>query len=363
MTPLPIPDPLPLPAAGWLLSSLLALTFTLHLVAMNLLLGGSIVAVVSRLRGRRDPRSAGLARAIASVLPVLFAATVTLGVAALLFLQVLYGRAFFSAAVLLAVPWFLVVVTLIVGYYAAYATRSRKASEAMAGFGAWVVAACVLLVAFVQASVMSAMLHPGALPSWFAARANGLRLNLADATFLPRFLHVVTGACAVAGLTVAVAGWMKRRADADLSALMVRQGAIWFVAATVLNVMFGVWWLAALPLPTMMLFMGRDLAGTLWLAVGIVAALAAFGHMIPAIMAKDPRALLFGAAGSLAVTLICMVMVRDTARRAELAAAGLQPTAWVQPQWGAIAVFLALLVTAVALVAWMARALAAGRRP
>ena len=357
MTPLPALDPLPLPAPVWLLSALLSLTFMLHVLPMNMLLGGSILALVARIRGRKDERSAELARFIAGTLPVLFAATITLGVAALLFLQVLYGRAFFSAAVVLAVPWFLVVLALIKGYYAAYVTRSPKAKAWLASLGAFVVAACVVFVAFVQANVMSATAHPDWLAAFFAVRANGLCLNLGDPTLVPRFLHVVTGACAVAGVAVGVAGYLGRAADAERSAWMVRQGAVWFVGATALNVMFGVWWLAALPLPTMLLFMGRDASGTLFLVVGIVAALSAFGHMIPAIMAKDPRSLLFGGAGSLAVTLACMVMVRDTARRAELEAAGLHPATWVRPQWGAILVFFVLLLAAIATVGWMVRAL------
>ena len=368
MTSLPTLDPLPLPAPVWLLSSLLVLTFTLHVVPMNLLVGGSIIALIARLRGRRDERSAALARVIANALPVVFAATITLGVAALLFLQVLYGRAFFSAAVLLAVPWILVVPALIVGYYSAYVARGTGMATSSAEPGdtatpparrAWiwstVAALCVLAVAFIQANVMSAVLHPDRLPAWFAAGASGLRLNMGDRTFAPRLLHAVTGACAVAGVGVAIAGYIKRKEDEALSAWMVRQGAMWFIGATMLNLLFGVWWLAALPAPTVLLFMGRDLMATLWMSVGIVAALAALGHMIPTVMTKDPRSLLFGGAGSLVVALFCMVMVRDTARRAELAAAGLRPATWVEPQWGAIAVFAVLLVTAIAAVGWMAR--------
>jgi hypothetical protein len=366
MTPLPALDPLPLPAPVWLLSSLLVLTFTLHVVPMNLLLGGSIIGLVARIRGRHDGRSAALARVIANALPVLFAATITLGVAALLFLQVLYGRAFFSAAVLLAVPWILIVPVLVIGYYGAYVARGadrvadgaglRTSSIGRAWFGSIVVAIAVLSVAFIQANVMSAVLHPDRLVAWFVASASGLRLNLGDSTFAPRLLHVLAGACAVAGVGLAIAGYFKRNDDEALSAWMVGHGAMWFIGATMLNLLFGVWWLAALPVETVLLFLGRDLWATLWISVGVVAALAALGHMIPAVMARDPRTLLYGGAGSLVVALACMVMVRDTARRAALAAAGLQRATWVEPQWGAIALFGVLLVTAIATVGWMARA-------
>ena len=113
MPTIPHPDPLPLPAPAWLLWFLLTLTFTLHVVPMNLVLGGSIIGLVARLRARRQPHAAVVASLVAKALPVLIATAVTMGVAALLFLQVLYGRLFFASAVLLAVPWLAVVPTLI----------------------------------------------------------------------------------------------------------------------------------------------------------------------------------------------------------------------------------------------------------
>ena len=48
MLSLPSADPLPQPAPTGLLWGLLLLTFFLHLIPMNLTLGGSIVAMVAR---------------------------------------------------------------------------------------------------------------------------------------------------------------------------------------------------------------------------------------------------------------------------------------------------------------------------
>ena len=52
MTPapvIPLGDPLPLPAPPGLVWALLLLTFLVHTVAMNLLLGGSILSLAWRL--------------------------------------------------------------------------------------------------------------------------------------------------------------------------------------------------------------------------------------------------------------------------------------------------------------------------
>jgi hypothetical protein len=418
--PLPLLDPLPLPAPAWLLSALLTLTFVVHVLSMNLLLGGSILGVAARIQGRQDRRAAAFAHLLAEALPIVFAATVTFGVAALLFLQTLYGRVFFAGAVLLAVPWLLIVPLVILAYYLAYAmasladragrgTRDEKrgtrgevrgardeepgprdegrgargeergartegrgardgerSDGAVFEVGPWLgsaaLALLVLGVGFIQANVMSALLRPHLFGAWFLESASGLRLNLGDATLAPRFLHVVIGAIGVAGAAVALAGYFLRHRDAPLSAWMIRHGVYWCAGATTVNLLPGFWWLAALPAPTMLRFMGRDLAATLWLVGGIVSALAALGHLIPAGMTREPRSLLLGGAGSLVASVACMVMVRDVARRAALEAAGVSPARWVAPQWGAIAAFGALLVCAIAIVAWMVRAMARAPR-
>jgi hypothetical protein len=393
MTPaVPLIDPLPLPAPAWLLSALLALTFTLHLVPMNLLLGGSILALVARFRGRHDAHAAALSRLIARAMPVVFAAAVTLGVAALLFLQVLYGRVFFAGAVLLGVPWILIVPLVIVAYYFAYLESARASGPAAgdqgpandavgAGLeargqvvavgapaarvrragatGAALAGGFVMTIAFIQANVMSLLLRPQAFTAMFHADASGVRLNLGDATLAPRFLHVLFGALAVSGLAVSVAGFLLRRGEPRLGPWMIRHGAYVCAGATVVNIIPGFWWLAALPSGMLLQFMGRNLGATLWLAGGVVAALAALGHIIPAAMAREPRSLIAGAAGSMLLTIVCMVAVRDIVRRALLGPEVLPPAAWVQPQWGAIALFLALLAAALGLVWWMVVSLAA----
>jgi len=77
---IPDPDPIGLPAPDWLLIFLLLLTFVLHILAMNLTLGGTVIAVVSDFLGRRrgDERYRRLAQHLVSLLPITLAATITL---------------------------------------------------------------------------------------------------------------------------------------------------------------------------------------------------------------------------------------------------------------------------------------------
>ena len=80
---IPQPDPLALPAPAWLLWSLLLLTFFLHVIPMNLVLGGSIIGAIARVRGRRPgrPPEAQRAHLVVKAMPGLISATATRGVA------------------------------------------------------------------------------------------------------------------------------------------------------------------------------------------------------------------------------------------------------------------------------------------
>lgn len=359
---IPTLDPLPLPAPAWLLSALLTLTFVLHLLAMNLLLGGAIIGLVARVRskGERPDGPGRLAGVIARALPVLVAATVTFGVAALLFLQVLYGRLFFTAAVLLAVPWFAVVVILIASYYFAYYGSIRARAGRVPALALWAVVIGLTTVAFVYSNVMGLLLRPAEFLARAQASGSGLHLNLGDPTLIPRYLHMLLGAISVAGLAVAIWGTIVRRRDEALGGWMSVHGVYWAAGATIVNFLPGFWWLAALPREALLALLGQDPLATFSFAAGILASLGALALLVPAAFAPDPRRLLYGAAGSLGLAVLLMVLVRDAARRIVLAPTGFRPTDWVVTQWGPIAIFAILLAAACAAVIWMAVKLARG---
>ena len=100
LPPVPAPDPVPQPAPAWILWGLLVFTFMLHLLAMNFVVGGSVIGAVSARLGRRGnrPHHTALVKWLTHAMPIALSATITFGVAPLLFLQVLYGRLFFTSS-------------------------------------------------------------------------------------------------------------------------------------------------------------------------------------------------------------------------------------------------------------------------
>jgi cytochrome c len=85
-TVIPIPSdiPLPLPLPAPLLTGLLILFFVVHILFVNLMLGGSLLTFVFELAGLRRPRFDAIAHEIAKTITVTKSLAVVLGVGPLL---------------------------------------------------------------------------------------------------------------------------------------------------------------------------------------------------------------------------------------------------------------------------------------
>ncbi|HYN01041.1 MAG TPA: DUF3365 domain-containing protein [Vicinamibacteria bacterium] len=361
---IPLADPLPLPAPVGLLWALLQVTFLLHLVAMNVVLGGSILALHWRFSRREEGalHRASLLAFFAKALPVAIAAAVTLGVAPLLFAQVLYGRLFFTSSILMAWLWLAIVPLVILAYYGAYLLAFRDDGPGGRARGvAALVALLFATAAFLQVSNATRALRPDTFVEAHRADRRGLLLNLGDPTFWPRYLHVLLGAVAVAALGAALYGVLRRAREPQLAAWAIRRGTTVFGVATAANVFVGMLFLLSQPKPTLIRLVGGDAWAMGLLALGIVLGVAAAGLALLALGAKDTVRVTWGQVGLLLATLVVMVLLRDQVRQLALRDAGFEHPAWVVAQWGPFAVFVVLLVAAVATIAWMARALARGR--
>ena len=130
--------------------------------------------------------------------------------------------------------------------------------------------------------------------------------------------------------------------------------------ATAANVFVGLLFLLAQPKPILIRLVGGDAWAMALLALGILLGVAAAGLALLALGAKDAVRATWAQVGLLAATLVVMVLLRDQVRQIALRDAGFEHPAGWRPSGGRFAVFVVLLVAAVATIAWMARALARG---
>ena len=113
---IPTPDSIPV-HWGWL-HFFFILTFVLHLLFMNAMLGTGIIALFKSFKGTKEDLS--IAKEIGLKLPYTIAFTINMGVAPLLFIQVLYGNFIYTSSILMGWYWLLIIGILIIAYYSAY---------------------------------------------------------------------------------------------------------------------------------------------------------------------------------------------------------------------------------------------------
>ncbi len=345
MPGLPLPDPAGLPAPIWLLKFLSVFTLTLHLLAMNLLVGGTILMAISLHRGKTDPVSQRLFERLARGLPVTMSLTITLGVAPLLFVQLIYGQAFYTSSVLMAWPWLMVIPLVMLAYYGLYACQFRPAwlGKYLHAI-AWLSALLILVVGFLFSNNWTLMLAPRTWHALYNAGISGLHLNAGDSSLIPRYLHFMIGGLAVAGLGVLLLGRAVRKEDAEMAERMEQIGRRWFLMATGIQVIVGFWFLFALPQMVRRFFIGGNMVDSGVLAAGILLAFVAM-----AIVRRAPgvAALLTGS------TVFLMVVARHRLRQILLTPALKINEQVVHPQWALLVLFVVLLLAGLAVVAWM----------
>ena len=246
---IPVPDAIPV-HWSWL-QLLLTSTAFLHFMAMNIMLGTAVIALVSFYR--EGEALLPMRRNIAKTLPFTIAFTINLGVAPLLFLQVLYGQFFYTSSVLMAVYWLAIVLLLIIAYYSAYIfdIYYEKAGD-KAGRGPLFIglaALLLLLVSFFFCNNISIMQLPEVWGHYFADR-DGWLLNSGDPALLPRYLHFIFSAVAIGGLAIAFYYEARRRCTGVAEERLIRHGCNWFTIATIINFGIGFWFLGRVPAST-----------------------------------------------------------------------------------------------------------------
>ncbi|HEX6200259.1 MAG TPA: hypothetical protein VF150_08350 [Thermoanaerobaculia bacterium] len=354
---LPSLDPTPNPGPAWLFHGLLVLTFFLHVLFMNLTLGGTLMAALAQLgsRGRAgDPRTV-LAARMSAVNGYGIAFTITTGIAPLLFVQVLYQQTFYPATLLVGTVWLGLLGLLVFGYYFAYLYKFRGAPAKGSGGTVWLVAAAVLFLGIAMIQVSVNLIHSQP-ESWTEVAASGWAV-LADPTWAVRLLHFVLGAVALSAAVVT--WWAVRRArqgeEPELNEGIARHAWKWALGAIFLQVFDGFLFLQLLP--------ERVLGGLFsdpWRAIPLdLAVLLGLGLLLMVARVRNPVAAPAAVTGVLALSgtiLAVMAITRHQVRVLYLEPVSSRFEAASAPQWLNFALFAGLLVVALGTVAWMVRA-------
>lgn len=336
-----IPQSLPIPVEwGWFYLFQVS-TFILHILVMNVMLGGAIIALVHHLRGKKETEP--LTRTISVKLPFTVAFAVNFGVAPLLFMQVLYGQFLYTSSVLMAVYWLAVVGLVIAAYGSAYIYNFRYASlGGLKTVFIGLTALSLLVTGFIFTNNMTLMLNPESWTAYFD-NPGGTILNLSDPTVLPRYLHIVASSTALGGLALALL--YQRRKDDPQAGRWVRHGMNWYAFSTVVQMALGLWFLTSLPQRVSHLLLGGSLPHTLIFAAGAILGIFSISNAL--------RYNVRTTAIISVTTISLMVYLRDMVRDAYLSPYFQVSDRVVTGEYSPFILFVLTLAAGLVIIAWM----------
>lgn len=200
--PVPKDIPLPLPLPEGILVFILILSFLLHILFINLMVGGGILTFWYELKGLKNKDYDLLAREIASTITVNKSLAVVLGVAPLLSINVLYTIYFYSSNALTGniwigiVPW--VAVSFLLLYLHKY-TWDQLASNKVLHLGILALGVgSFLLIPFIFLTNINLMLFP---ERWH--EIHGFTSALFLPNVFPRYFHFIVASLAITGVFLA----------------------------------------------------------------------------------------------------------------------------------------------------------------
>lgn len=372
---IPSYQPIPFPAPIWLLETLLVLGFFLHVIPMNVALGGGFISATAMFLGRND-RSGYLykmGRSLALALPLFVSAAITQGIVPLLFLQLLYGPMFYTSSLLMAVPWLSIVALIIIAYYLSYwaiyrylkpkyiegATEHTAQSDATdrglkAPLPLFIGSLIFLFVAFLFTNNMTLMVKPELWLQMYKSSQAGLALPPVDTVLIARYTHFVLAAFAVTGLAIGCFSHGFRRRDPDFATWLIKRGSAIYAAITVVQIGVGIWFLMSLPKEIMMKFMGGDKIASAVFGASLVAMVISLICSTLSSQSGGRRAFV-GALSTAALTVLGMVIARHMLRTFYLGDLISPASVPVKTQWDLLIVFILFAVLLIAYLIWLVR--------
>ena len=357
----------PLPAPLWFIQFFKVLGFVLHMMLMNLWYAGVPMAAGLWLSGH--PQGRRLTARLVAQMPLIIAFGVNFGIVPLLFIQVAYGKFFYPATILMAWTWFSVFVLLTFAYYGIYlfAHGLKEHGENLPrrySAAGWISALIFLALGFVFANAMSLISNVAAWPVLLQdhsvhGAALGTALNIGDPTLWPRWLMLFGLALTTFSVwIVADAAWFARNESADyrrwslcFAWKMHTVGMIAFAAMGSWYV-FGTWpeevraRMLHGPMIMHTLFTGA-IPGVVWLLLAFGARWASSSASLPG--RGGASTVVLAQVAVLAVNAVSRQMVQNI----ELQRYSVSLWKETAAQWSPMALFLAVFVMGLAVIAWM----------
>ena len=334
---IPSPDVSPIPSPPDLFIFFIIFTFFVHILFMNLTLGGSVLFVIAKYFSKKEDTKA-VAKEIGSVNTFNISLTVTTGIAPLLFYQVIYGQFFYSSSVLLGWKWLFVLVAIIVAYYYYYLYKMKPGflKEGNDSGGGFVVVSAILFlfVALMLTTNTVLSMSPDKWLDIYMKKASAFSIG----SVIPRVLHFIFAAIAFTGVFLMAYPKFKKTLSENVKKEMYEFGKKSFLYATMIQIPVGILFLFSLKSEAMGLVLGGSTIGLICWIVGMLAAF----YGVSKIFTKKESVMNLSIL--LLISVACMVIVRRVVETGYWWKYFDYSTLKVSPQWDVFGLFAILFV-------------------
>jgi cytochrome c len=241
--------PLPLPTGGleflnYVFHGLLVVSWVVHILFINVLLGASLASVYFNKRGARENNKVFDRVGYLLTTPITISENMGAlwGVAPLLLVSVLFTPLFYSASVMNSPQWLHIIYGNIAAFLLSYLYKftwdvlgERKSLHIMIG-------ALSVLLFYTLPPVFMATVQLYMTPDTWTYDTDFWDALLRPDTMF-RLAHFYLASFAVTGIFMLLYGYFKRRSqnetDREAGAVLIRTGKSWFLVPTVLNFFIG----------------------------------------------------------------------------------------------------------------------------
>jgi hypothetical protein len=339
---------LAVPGPYWLFTILHWLLFTLHLIAMDILFGGLLLLLLVKTGSMRQQ----LFPAMTKLFPTIMAATITLGVAPLLFLQVIYGKFFYSASIVSGYNWFLIVPVVIIVYCLLYLTAlGERLSDTVKPRLLLLAVIGLVYISYTFTMISDLAEKPHLWAGLYLSSPAGLSLNPSIGETIFRWLHMVAGAAAVAGVFVQLLSLYNKKVKGDRA--LLKFGGRMFMMGISAAAIMALIYLITLDSVTLKSFLLSP--GLHAIIFAVVLNIIALVLTFKTSSSESPHMKVWTSAVLVFIGVFCMVIARHILRRIFLAghfdAAALE----INPQWSVFTLFFMVFIAGMITLYWMLR--------
>ncbi len=247
-------DPAGLPFYPIVFQFLMVLTFSLHIILINAVFGGLIVAGWEICKG--DGYGALLGKAIGKASTIMLSIAIVLGVAPLLFVQVIYDPFWYAANTMSALWAMFFLIVVCAAFYGAYGfylgNKGVNTASYMKTFWLYVAIISMALSGILIHTLTMESLMPEKWLKWVMSEDLGMLTGGArlHGISIGRLMHFFFSSFAVCGVFLMLYSWyFYEREDIDKAYLdyVASKGANLTLYGTLFSIGAGFWWAGTVP--------------------------------------------------------------------------------------------------------------------